>query len=148
MIGRIVKAVMLTCLLAIVVIAVQKIQSEVSQAPLKEWAYPKAEKGKEGTDQPPLIWAKFTTTDPFEKVLKFYLQKISPIGSPLERLLERSPKVKSVTVYSGRPPDVTISAYFYDDNPLGKLGVCVTRQPNKTISITIFQRAKEKRRPS
>jgi len=32
--------------------------------PLAEWAYPKAKRGLEGTDRPPLIWAKFTTTDP------------------------------------------------------------------------------------
>ncbi|MCS7265013.1 MAG: hypothetical protein NZ805_09300 [Armatimonadetes bacterium] len=140
MFARAVKALSLACLLAIVVFAVKNVQSGAPFDLLKEWAYPKAKQGKEGTNQPPLVWARFTTTDAFEKVWEFYIKKVTPLGGQLAT----PPKVKSGTVYSGEPPDVTICAYFYDDNPMGKLGTFVIRKPKTTISVTILRREKAK----
>ena len=64
---------------AVTVVAFAFVSGQVKKPPdpLAEWAYPKAKRGLEGTDQPPLIWAKLTTKDAFEKVWDFYWQKIA-----------------------------------------------------------------------
>jgi len=115
------------------------LQSGAPADPLKEWAYPKAKRGVEGTSQPPLVWAKFTTTDAFEKVWDFYWQKVTK-GAPVKL----PPSVKSGTLYSGPPTEQTICAHFIDENPTAKVGVFVVREKQWTVSITIIRRAKEK----
>jgi len=128
---------------AVTVVAVALISGQVKKPPdpLAEWAYPKAKRGLEGTDRPPLIWTKFTTTDPFDKVWDFYWQKVTkgaPVGLPSE--------VKSGTFYGG-PPDPkkqVICAHYRDENPAAKFGVFVIREHQRTVSITIVRRSGEK----
>jgi len=128
---------------AITVVAVAFVSGQVKKPPdpLAEWAYPKAKRGLEGTDRPPLIWTKFTTTDPFDKVWDFYWQKVTkgaPVGLPSE--------VKSGTFYGG-PPDPkkqVICAHYRDENPAAKFGVFVIREHQRTVSITIVRRSGEK----
>ncbi|MCX7969205.1 MAG: hypothetical protein N3B10_12085 [Armatimonadetes bacterium] len=139
MFARAVKALSLACLLAIVVFAVKQVQSGAVFEPLKEWAYPKAKWGGEGTSQPPLIWARFTTTDAFEKVWEFYWQKVVkgvPISLP--------PNVKSGTLYAGPPQEQVICAHFRDDKPDAEIGFLVLREKKRTVSVTILRRSKEK----
>lgn len=139
MVARTVKLVMLGIALAMLIGAVQKVQSEAPKDPLAEWAYPKAKEGKEGTRNPPLVWTTYKTPDAFEKVWEFYWQKIvkgAPVSLP--------PKVKSGTLYSTMGKEKSVCAHFYDDNPAGKLGVFVIREEKRTVSITILQRAKKK----
>ncbi len=109
--------------------------------PLAEWAYPKAKRGKEGTTQPPLVWTTFTTLDSFEKVWDFYWGKVTR-GAPVKP----APGAMSGTLYSG-PPDPkqqVICAHFHNVSPAGKLGIFVIREFNRTVSVTITQRAKER----
>ncbi len=134
-----VKLLMLGVALTMLAVTVQQVRSGAPQDPLAEWAYPKAKRGMEGTNQPPLVWSKFTTTDPFEKVWDFYWQKVVK-GAPMSL----PPSAKSGTLYSGPPKDQTVCAHFRDDNPDAKVGVFVVREKNRTISITILRRAKEK----
>lgn len=115
------------------------LQSGALTDPLKEWSYPKAKRGLEGTSQPPLVWAKFTTTEAFEKVWDFYWRKVTE-GAPMKL----PPSTKSGTLYSGAPPEQKTCAYFRDDNPTARVGVFVIREKQRTISITIVRRAKEK----
>jgi hypothetical protein len=53
---------MLGIVLTVIAVTVQQVRSGAPQNPLAEWAYPKAKQGVEGTNQPPLVWTKFTTT--------------------------------------------------------------------------------------
>jgi len=123
---------------------VQVLQSGAPADPLKEWSYPKAKRGLEGTSQPPLVWAKFTTTDAFEKVWEFYWQKVTE-GAPVKLPPSiKRPSINSGTLYSGAPPEQKTRAYFRDDNPTARVGVFVIREKQRTISITIVRRAKEK----
>jgi hypothetical protein len=119
--------------------SVKMLQSSAPADPLKEWSYPKAKRGLEGISQPPLVWAKFTTTDAFEKVWKFYWQKVTE-GAPVKL----PPSIKSRTLYSEAPPEQKICAHFRDDNPTARMGVFVIREKQQTISITIVRRAEEK----
>jgi len=57
-----------------------------------------------------------------------------------------SPEVKSGTFY-GKAPDPKehiICAHYRDDDPAAKFGVFVIREHQRTISITVVRRAKEK----
>jgi hypothetical protein len=129
--------------ITVTVFAVALVSGQVKKQPdlLADWAYPKAKRGLEGTSRPPLIWTKFTTTDPFEKVWEFYWQKVTrgaPISLPSE--------VKSGTLYGG-PPDPkkqTVCAHYRDENPAAKFGVFVIREHQRTVSVTIVRRAKER----
>lgn len=56
-------------------------------------------------------------------------------------------EVKSGTFYggpSGDPKQHIICAHYRDDNPTAKIGVFVVREHQKTVSVTIVRRAKEK----
>lgn len=138
MIGRAVKALGMACLLATVVAYAQKVEMKAPPDPLKEWSYPKAKREDVAT-RPPLVWAKFTTTDAFEKVWDFYWQKVAK-GAPISL----PPNVKSGTLYSGPPNEQIICAHFRDEKPDAKTGVFVLREKNRTVSVTIIQRAKDK----
>ena len=139
--GKFKLAVLIVTFVALIC-SVKVLQSGAPSDPLKEWAYPKVKRGVEGTNQPPLVWAKFTTTDAFEKVWDFYWRKVTH-GAPVKL----PPHVKSGTLYCGpavSPAEHTICAHFTDENPTAKLGVFVVRRKQQTVSITIIRRAKEK----
>ncbi|GBC99479.1 hypothetical protein HRbin17_02004 [bacterium HR17] len=138
MMAKVAKSVMLGVALTVMAVMMQRVWSGAPQDPLAEWAYPKAKRGAEGTNQPPLLWTKLTTTDPFEKVWEFYWKKVS------RGMTTGLPKIKSGTFYAGTEKEKIVSAYFGDDNPAGKLGVFVIREEKRTVSVTIMQRAKEK----
>ncbi len=140
MLKGVVKSVLLG--VAVTVVAVALISGQVKKPPdpLADWVYPKAKRGLDGTDQPPLIWAKFTATDAFEKVWDFYWHK-SARGIP-----QPKPNVRSGTIHYGAPtsPEHIICAYFRDHNPKAKFGVFAIREKQRTVSVTIFQRSGEK----
>ena len=130
---------MLGVTLTVLAMTVHQVRSGAPQDLLAEWAYPKAKRGVEGTNQPPLVWTKFTTTDAFERVWEFYWGKMVKGAS-----ISLPPNVKSGTHYAGTEKEKIVGAYFRDDSPAGKLGVFVIREEKRTVSVTIMQRAKEK----
>lgn len=120
-------------------------QAQPPKDPLIEWAYPKAKRGKKGTNQPPLAWTTFTTNDEFEKVWEFYRRKTTASfpgmgGSEPPK----QPSLRSGTLYMRGPFGTKICAQLYDISPARKLGVFVLREEARTVSITIVQGAKEK----
>jgi len=143
MFARLIKIAALICVAVATVGVAQKAQPKAPSDPLNEWAYPKAKRSAPGSNQPPLLWTRFTTTDAFEKVWEFYLRKVTaglPMGIP-------SPTTRGGgTFYFGgsSPQEAKVCAQFRDDNPTAKVGVFVIREKERTISVTIFRRAKEK----
>lgn len=67
MLKLVAKSVLFGFVVTIAAVALVSGQVKKPPDPLADWAYPKAKRGLEGTNQPPLIWTKFATTDPFEK---------------------------------------------------------------------------------
>ncbi len=113
-----------------------------AKGPLAEWVYPKAKPTGEGGNQPPLTWRVYTTKDPFEKVWKFYEQK--PIeGLPVAPLKEKGRAGHTSVIATPQDPK-QVCAQFHDPNPKGKIAVMVFRQKDRTVSVTIWQRAGEK----
>jgi hypothetical protein len=142
MLKGVAKLVLFGVVVTIAVVALVSGQVKKPNDPLADWAYPKAKRGLEGTNRPPLIWTKFTTTDSFEKVWDFYWQKVvkgAPVSLP--------PGVKSGTFYggpSGDPKQQVVCAHYRDENPAAKVGVFVIREHQRTVSVTIVRRAKER----
>jgi|GEM_PF-780684 len=145
--------------------------SQQKPDPLAALAYPKAKKVSEYPAVPgPVGYVVYETSDPFEKVWRFYAEKVFPPGvkppslSLLEKLKETikekaeamlgkpSPYHAKVTnptpgilrMMVTDPSGKTKEVFLADHHPVGeKIGVFLRREENQSLHITICQREKK-----